>query len=48
MSDDQDTTFDDFDEDVDDNEAVKQYADELKAAVEAFGLDVKESGEEHV
>lgn len=46
MSDDQDTTFDDFDEDIDDNEAVEQYATELKAAVEALGIDVIEPGEE--
>lgn len=41
---DADSAFDDFDEEVDDNEAVTAYAEELTSAVEAFGATVLEPG----
>lgn len=42
-----DTTFDDHDEDPDDSAAVDAYAQELQAAVEAFGLTPLETGTPH-
>jgi hypothetical protein len=34
-----DLTFDDFDEDEDDSEAVEAYVAEMKVAAEAFGIE---------
>lgn len=41
---DDESTFDDFDEEVDDNEAVAAYAEELMAAVADLGIVVLEPG----
>jgi hypothetical protein len=37
--------FDDFEGDTEDSVELDLYAEELKAAVQAFGLTPKESGE---
>jgi hypothetical protein len=42
---DDDSTFHDWEEETDDSDDVDAYADELKAAVEAFGVEVLEPGE---
>lgn len=44
MKDDDPGAFDDFADDPDDGDAVELYADELAAAVEAFGVPVLERG----
>lgn len=39
-----DTTFDDFEEEVDDAEAIDAYAADLTAAVSELGLEPNETG----
>lgn len=42
MSDAPEVTFDDFEDDPDDNEALEAYAEELAAAAKAFGVEIPE------
>ena len=42
MSDAPEITFDDFEDDPDDNEALEAYAKELEAAAKAFNVPIPE------